>query len=109
MVFGFVRSGMEVVKEIERVGSLTGHMLGSNKVLIADCGEYKEDDDDANPLAVRPAELSQSAVVRRAGRTARLLCSECLHTLTYHVGAQVQKPPENVGNGMVKIPFTNRK
>lgn len=35
---------MHVVKEIERVGSLTGHFVNNDKVVIADCGELPFED-----------------------------------------------------------------
>jgi len=41
VVFGSVVEGMEVVKAVEKVGSDSGKT--SQKVVIADCGEYKEE------------------------------------------------------------------
>jgi peptidylprolyl isomerase len=43
VVFGEVVEGMEVVKEIEKVGSGSGKT--SKPVVIADCGQLSDDND----------------------------------------------------------------
>ncbi|KAL1503642.1 hypothetical protein AB1Y20_012116 [Prymnesium parvum] len=50
VVFGEVSAGMHVVKEIERVGSLTGHFVNNDKVVIADCGELPFEDGEQDKV-----------------------------------------------------------